>query len=86
MTKLTGDPVHIMVIHEIIEEQILINPLGSGLPVQAVGNFKVVVIQQAGPEPFIAFIIRDRVQSLRIDPLAIIPVDHLTQQPEIRPA
>ena len=84
IVELAGYPVHVMVVHKIVQLQVAINPALPKLAVECVGNFKVIPVHQAGIKPLVTFIIRHRVQDIRVCPLPVISMDHLPHQPEIR--
>ena len=47
------------------------------------GNFKEVVIIEAGVKAFVKFVIGDGVEHLTVNPAAVVPVNHLAHEPEI---
>ena len=52
-------------------------------PSYVVGNFKEVVIIEAGVKAFVKFVIGDGVEHLTVNPAAVVPVNHLAHEPEI---
>ena len=47
-------------------------------------NFKIVVVVMAGIQPLVQLVICDAVQLITADITAVVPMDHLAHQPEIR--
>ena len=79
------DPLHIMVVHKIIELQ-PVGTVASHLiePSHGVGDLEIVVVIVARIERLVKMVIGDRVKSALVDPPGIVAVDHFTHEPEIR--
>ena len=70
-----------MVIREEIQPGVVAQSLQ---PAHGVGNFKIVVVVVAAPQALVQLVVGHRVQHFRVCPAAVIAVDDLAHQPELR--
>ena len=70
-----------MVIREEVQPGVVAQPLQ---PAHGVGNFKVIMVVVAAPQALVQLVVGDGVQHFRVCPAAVIPVDDLAHQPELR--
>ena len=83
--QLGSNPVNIMVIHKGIKPQASIDAaVGIELPADRMGNLKIIVVIMAGIQTFVQLIIRHTVQFIRSDIAAVVSVNNLAHEPEIR--
>jgi len=73
-----------MIVHKIIKRQTLINPMCAKLPIDLMGNFKIILVHKTGVHSLIGLIICHRIKRIRVDPIPVIPMHDLSQQPKIR--
>ncbi len=75
-----------MVVHKIVQLQ-AVRTVAPHLiePPDRVGDLKIIVIIVARVQGLVQVVVCYRVKRPLIDPAGIVPVDHLTHKPEIRP-
>src|SRR5262249_19086654 len=78
-----GDTLDIMIVREGVEIEPAIDALRPELTVEGIGDFKVVAVIVARPEPLVELIVSRGRKATRADPAVVITVYHLTPEPEI---
>ena len=81
--ELAGQPVHVVVVREAVEGQILVDAAGAELPLEGVGDLKVIFGVVGRPKALPALVVGHRVQQLRVGPAGVVPVDDLPHEPEV---
>ena len=85
LLQLGGDAVHVVVIYKGVEPH---PPVDAAVlvefPADGVGDLEVVVVVVAGVQPLVQFVVGDAVQLVAADVPAVVPVDDLPHEPEVR--
>ncbi len=77
-------PVDVVVVHKVVKaERTVDTAVPARLPVERIGNLKVVFVVVGGVKPFAAFVVGDRIERTGVRPAVVIPMDDLAHQPEI---
>ncbi len=75
-----------MVVDEVVESNGFVDPARAELTIQSVGDFEVVPVVVRGPEAFVYLVVRGRIERPRAAELAVVAMNHLTDEPEARSA
>ena len=73
-----------MVVDEVVERQSRIAPVRPKLAVQGIGDLEVVAVHEARVQALVALVVGDRVEGVGVGPATVVPVDDLTEDPELR--
>ena len=79
--QLIGQALHIVVVREKIQPGVVAQPLQTA---HGVGDLEIVVVVVAAPQALVQLIVGNRVEHFRVGPAAVIAVDDLAHQPELR--
>mgnify|MGYP007000008514 CR=1 FL=1 len=81
VAQFIGQPLHIVVIREVIEPGIVAEALQTP---HGMGDLEIVVVVVAAPQTLMQFVVGNGVEHLRVGPAAVVAVDDLAHQPELR--
>ena len=81
VAQLVGQALHIVVVREKIQPGVVAQPLQTA---HGVGDLEIVVVVVAAPQALVQLVVGHRVQHFGVCPAAVVPVDHLTHEPELR--
>jgi hypothetical protein len=81
VAQFVGQALHIVVIREVIEPGIVAEALQTP---HGMGDFEIVVVVVAAPQTLMQFVVGDRVEHLGVGPAAVVAMDDLAHQPELR--
>ncbi len=84
IAKFRINPLHVMVIHEIVKLQ-PVRPVAahSIKALDRMGDLKIIMVVVAGIKGFMQMVIGNGMQSALVDPSGIIPMDHFPHKPKL---
>ena len=78
-----GDPVDIVVIHEVVKLDIAVNSaVCAALAVDGIVDLEEILVIVGRPDTLVALIIRCRIEHFRVCPTVVVAVDDLAHEPE----